>query len=135
MRLLLHRQSILYLLQPPGKRVWRQEELGHHSEGETGRSHPLRNPSTTDTPSLLERTPAQASASLCVASAQLQIETVNHFRPLRRTGSWWWDFHCNTFDLPFGIVLTDNSHIYISLRAIRCTGYEARRSDSSDSRH
>jgi hypothetical protein len=99
MRILLHRQTVLFLLQPSNDRIWPQNAAYNSSPlfsdisskpSEIGSTPLHRNV----IPSSLEDTIAQHSASICVSSALLQIESIDALRPLKLTGAWWWDFHC-----------------------------------------
>ena len=101
MRILLHRQTILFLLQPPETRRW-SRNVSHQwpplfsdisSEPLAGCSNSLR-PGKAH--SSIDVTLAQLSASVCVASALLQIESIDAHRPIKLTGAWWWNFHCES---------------------------------------
>lgn len=101
MRVLLHRQSVLYLLQsargnrfvPRSPPQWlpiysepdHTQGLGSLSENE---------PQTQKNRFNVASAVARMSADLCLASAKLQIETIKTMRPRGLTGAWWWDFHC-----------------------------------------
>jgi hypothetical protein len=101
MRILLHRQTVLVLLQNSDKRIW------HHgtttswlalfsnvtSAPEAGDTSPIE--AGTQQPSL-ETVIARHSASICVSSAIFQIESIDTVRPMRSTGAWWWNFHCES---------------------------------------
>lgn len=99
LRILLHRQTVLFLLQPRETRRWPRNSsqkwppLFSDDAGESFRHH-CDSPGRAASQSSLETQLAHLSASLCVASAQLQIESVAHYRSLNLTGAWWWDFHC-----------------------------------------
>lgn len=101
LRILLHRQTILFLLQSPEKRRWPRNAskkwpplfsddvggpVGGLSLDDQGRM--------TMGHSSFEAQLAHLSAKMCVTSAQLQIEVIDHCRRLNLTGAWWWDFHC-----------------------------------------
>lgn len=99
MRILLHRQTVLFLIQPE-KNIWPQN--GAHMWP------PLYSDTTTDMfigdsvkirhlskPSLSETAIAHLSAKTCVASALLQVESIDLYAPLNLTEAWWWDFNCS----------------------------------------
>ncbi|KAF2168144.1 hypothetical protein M409DRAFT_21589 [Zasmidium cellare ATCC 36951] len=116
MRILLHRQSVLFLLQDQVDASWPPNAAGRHpttylqasSRGLLG-SDPSNNAngepsqhegqcSTTTASSSARATRvdiqlARVSASICVQMAQLQIETIDANRPLKMTGAWWWNLH------------------------------------------
>lgn len=97
LRILLHRQTILFLLQP-----------SQSTEDTTSSVHIYHWPplfsdfihgqDTWDTSirpeSDLERPLAYLSSQICIRSAQQQIDTISICRPTHLTGAWWWDFHC-----------------------------------------
>ncbi|RFU25946.1 hypothetical protein B7463_g10395, partial [Scytalidium lignicola] len=98
MRVLLHRQTILVLLQNSDKRIW------HHGTTTSWLalfSNVTYAAEASDTPPAeaggqqpsLEAVIARHSARICVSSALLQIESIDTLRPIRRTGAWWWNFH------------------------------------------
>lgn len=94
-RILLHRQTLLYLLQSPERRQWFQDPPRSPSPSAGIRSlvseRGLRSP--------FESSFAHISARLCVCSAELLIEAISVGRPLNLAGAWWWDFYCE-FSLP-----------------------------------
>ena len=99
MRILLHRQTILFLLQPRHNRRWprtasqKWPPLFSDNAGDAlGTCCDSQNRTSVDSP--FEAQLAHLSASMCVTSARAQIETIDHFRPFHLTGAWWWDFHC-----------------------------------------
>ncbi|KAK4504922.1 hypothetical protein PRZ48_002885 [Zasmidium cellare] len=74
MRILLHRQSLLLLLQ--------------------GQENQSRVPNTAQRHiTRVDTQLARVSASICTQMAQLQIETIDANRPLKMTGAWWWNLH------------------------------------------
>lgn len=100
MRILLHRQSILFLLQSSQTRQWPRN---------TSRKWPplfsdtsvaaLNTGQNTGCPTreyspFTETQLARISANICVQMAQLQIEAIDSSRPAGLSGAWWWDFHC-----------------------------------------
>ena len=105
MRVLLHRQTVLVLLQDSEKRIWHHgtttswlalfsivtsaSDSGNAPLGREGVQQPS-----------LETVIARHSARICVASALLQIELIDALRPKRRTGAWWWNFHCEPWPIP-----------------------------------
>jgi hypothetical protein len=101
MRILLHRQTVLFLLQPREQRRWPRNashkwpplfsDIGAESFG-NGCNSPARKTAHSS----FETQLAHLSASVCVSSAQMQIEMIDYYRPLKLTGAWWWDFHCES---------------------------------------
>ena len=99
LRILLHRQTVLYLIQP-GKTIWQQN--GVHmwppvysdttTDMSVGGSTKIRHLSK---PSLSELALAHLSANTCVAAALLQIESIDLYAPPNLTETWWWDFNCS----------------------------------------
>ena len=98
MRNLLHRQTVLFLMQPY-KEIWPQNEAHMWP--------PLYSDTTMDMsiggsvavrhfskPSLPETTLAHLSAKTCVAAALSQIESIYLYSSQNLTESWWWDFNC-----------------------------------------
>lgn len=99
MRILLHRQTLLFLLQPPETRIWPQK-MSHRwpplfsdvsSDNVTRTSTSLGQKGSH---SSFEDAIAHLSASICVSSAELQIESIDACRPQRLSGAWWWDLFC-----------------------------------------
>lgn len=102
---LLHRQTILFLLQDPEKRSWPRNNLhkwpplfsdGAGGLGPTSWQTPTRGTGATPPPSSFEVSLAHLSAQTCVASAELQIEMIDTHRRLQQSGAWWWDFYCKS---------------------------------------
>jgi len=99
MRTLLHRQTVLYLLQPPDQRqTWPQSGSvqwpplfadygGGMSIGGATRFPPIGTASSS------EANLAHLSASMCVKSALLTIDSIDIYSPLQLTEAWWWDFN------------------------------------------
>jgi len=101
MRILLHRQSVLFLLEGPNKRSWprsaKSSWLPLFSDvSTTFNADDDPSPRVDDESLSLETTIARLSARICVSSAQLQIENIDVLRPLKRMGAWWWSFHCKS---------------------------------------
>ena len=98
LRVLLHRQTVLFLVQPE-RNIWQQNGLHMwpplYSDTTTdmtvGSSIELRHLSK---PSLSELALAHLSAKTCVMAALLQIESINLYAPVNLTEAWWWDFNC-----------------------------------------
>ena len=98
LRLLLHRQTVLFLVQP-NKTIWQQN--GAHmwpplysdttADMSVGGSIEIRHLSK---PSLPELALLQLSAKTCVLAALLQIESIYLYSPQTMTEAWWWDFNC-----------------------------------------
>lgn len=105
MRILLHRQTLLFLLQPSKSRRWPRNAsqtwpplfsdlsgcspVNCRHNGYSGKS----------ALPTVERQLAHLSANICVSMAQLQIEQIDLRRPAKFTGAWWWDFHCKPIHL------------------------------------
>ncbi|KAL9011913.1 MAG: hypothetical protein Q9173_003284 [Seirophora scorigena] len=97
MRMLLHRQTVLFLLQPPERPNWPQNGIQEwpplfsdcYSDTLVGGHTPIRRQGV---PSSVETTLTHLSASICVASATLQIEAVEKHLNSRMIGEWW-DFN------------------------------------------
>ena len=98
MRMLLHRQTILFLLQPSERRNWPQNGIQEwpplfsdcYSDSLVGGSTPFRRQGV---PSPVEAAVTHLSASICVSSAILQIEGIDMYLHSKVTGDWW-DFNC-----------------------------------------
>lgn len=99
-RTLLHRQTLLFLLQAPDRCSWPQAGIQEYP--------PIFSDCSNDTPinvstvfrdsgsrSATETALACMSAQICISSAMLQIECVE-VRLLGAVPSeeWWWDFNC-----------------------------------------
>lgn len=101
MRMLLHRQTVLFLLQPPERPNWPQNGIQEwpplfsdcYSDTLVGGHTPIRRQGV---PSSVETTLTHLSASICVASATLQIEAVEKHLNSRMIGEWW-DFNCELY--------------------------------------
>lgn len=98
MRILLHRQTVLFLIQPEqdiwpqnGAHMWPPLYSDTTADMSIGSSVKIRH---LRKPSLCEIALAHLSARTCVAAALLQIESINMFGPLNLTEAWWWDFNC-----------------------------------------
>ncbi|KAF7504187.1 hypothetical protein GJ744_002606 [Endocarpon pusillum] len=98
MRMLLHRQTILFLLQPSERRNWPQNGIQEwpplfsdsYSDTLVGGSTPFRRQGV---PSPVETAVTHLSASICVSSAISQIEGIDMYLHSKVTGGWW-DFNC-----------------------------------------
>lgn len=101
MRILLHRQTLLFLLQPLETRIWPQKMLHQRPplfpnvsrDKATPSPAPLRQ---NGSHSSFEDAIAHLSASICVSSAALQVESIDACRPQRLSGAWWWDLFCKS---------------------------------------
>lgn len=89
-RTLLHRQTLLYLLQSPERREGFQDSP--HLPTPSTAAHSLLSERGLRSP--FESSFTHISARLCVCSAELLIEAVSAGRPLNLAGAWWWDFYC-----------------------------------------
>ncbi|KAL8735749.1 MAG: hypothetical protein Q9166_000612 [cf. Caloplaca sp. 2 TL-2023] len=97
MRMLLHRQTVLFLLQPSERRNWPQNGIQEwpplfsdcYSDTLVGGRTPMRRQGV---PSPVETNLTHLSANLCVTSAILQIEAIEVFLGSRMIGEWW-DFN------------------------------------------
>lgn len=97
MRMLLHRQTILFLLQPPERRNWPQNGIQEwppifsdcNSDTLVGESTPFR---WQGVPSSVETTLTHLSASICVSSAILQVKAIDS-QSSSRYGEWWGDLN------------------------------------------
>ncbi len=99
LRILLHRRTLLFLLQPSEIRRWpwnasRKWPPLFLDSSEEPTSNGTVSPGRPQRQSSSEIHLARLSAHICVSSAQLQLQVIDHYRPLRKTGAWWWDFHC-----------------------------------------
>jgi hypothetical protein len=98
MRLLLHRQTILFLHQPVETRTWSEESTSNRpplfsdQAGDLAGFRHVEKPRCAESPFLLQL--AHVSARICVDSAKAQIEALEKYRGIRISGAWWWDFHC-----------------------------------------
>lgn len=99
MRILLHRQTILFLLQPPDRTTWPINGIQEWPpifsdcsvDSLVGASTVFRE---SGTPSTVEITLAHLSAKTCVSSAIFQMEVVNMIQLTRSAGEgWWWSFN------------------------------------------
>jgi hypothetical protein len=102
MRILLHRQTVLVLLQNSDKRIW------HHGTTTSwlalfsnvtsaAEADDISHVEAAAQQPSLETVIARHSASICVSSAIFQIESIDTMRPMRSTGAWWWNFHCESW--------------------------------------
>ncbi|KAL8916475.1 MAG: hypothetical protein Q9172_006285 [Xanthocarpia lactea] len=97
MRMLLHRQTVLFLLQPSERRNWPQNGIQEwpplfsdcYSDTLVGGHTPIRREGV---PSSVETTLTHLSAGICVASATRQIEAVKRYLGSTMIGEWW-DFN------------------------------------------
>jgi hypothetical protein len=89
-RILLHRQTLLYLLQPPERRQWLEAKHQRSSPLVTLQSGAV----LQEAVSPFESSFARVSARICVSSAELLIECISVGRSLNLAGAWWWDFYC-----------------------------------------
>ena len=111
MRILLHRQTILFLLQDRDKRRWPRNAsrkwppLFSDDAGEPSSAYG-DDPCRKVIPSSFEIQLAHLSARMCVQSAQMQIEMIDHSRSLKLSGAWWWDFYCR-------LIFRDSHHILV----------------------
>ncbi|KAL8778230.1 MAG: hypothetical protein Q9213_007509 [Squamulea squamosa] len=93
MRMLLHRQTVLFLLQPSERRNWPQNGIQEwpplfsdcYSDTLVGGHTPIRRQGV---PSPVETTLTHLSANICVMSATLQIEAVETFLGSGMIGEW-----------------------------------------------
>ena len=98
MRMLLHRQTILFLLQPPERLNWPQNGIQEwpplfsdcNSDTRVGGSTLFRRQGV---PSPVETTLTHLSANICISSAILQIEVIDRKIPSKLNGEWWWDLN------------------------------------------
>lgn len=113
MRILLNRQSILFLLQAPGERKWPRNtsrkwpplfsDIGGPASGTSQNACTFKCGHST----FVEAQLARISANICVQMAQLQIEEIDSSRQTARSGAWWWDFHCEWHK----IVILEYAHV------------------------
>ncbi|KAL8935904.1 MAG: hypothetical protein Q9216_005203 [Gyalolechia sp. 2 TL-2023] len=97
MRILLHRQTILFLLQPSERRNWPQNGIQEwpplfsdcYSDTLVGGWTPIRRQGV---PSPVETTLTHLSAKICTTAATLQIEAVEKQLGSSMIGEWW-DFN------------------------------------------
>lgn len=104
LRILLHRQTILFLLQTTESTedAASSVHVYHWPPLFSDFIHGQASWDTSIRPeSDLERPLAYLSAQICIRSAQQQIDTISICRPTHLTGAWWWDFHCKCFKLRF----------------------------------
>jgi hypothetical protein len=98
LRILLHRQTILFLLQPLRSTEHVDHASYHWPPLFSDFFHQKVAWDTSVRPqSDVERPLAYLSAQICVQSAQQQIDTTGISRPINLTGAWWWDFHCKQY--------------------------------------
>ncbi|KAJ5626402.1 hypothetical protein N7510_002711 [Penicillium lagena] len=96
LRILLHRQTILFLLGPCQPMESARYPSYHWPPLFSDLIHGLAANGTVVRPqSSFESVLAYLSAQICVRSAQQQIEEISVNRPANLTGAWWWDFHFN----------------------------------------
>lgn len=134
MRILLHRQSMLYLLQTEGIRTWPRNASRKwpplFSDIHGGKYDSNHHNATIGHKegSFVEGQLARLSASICVQMAQLQIGTVDAGRRGRLSGAWWWDLHCQFTHfqtsksnpiLFLTLTLTSASHLQLPMCAFR----------------
>jgi hypothetical protein len=102
LRILLHRQTILFLLLTSLRSAHDTTTLAYQwptlftdfIRGQDGWDTSMRPESD------LERPLTYLSAQICIQSAQQQIDTISISRPAHLTGAWWWDFHFKYSHLP-----------------------------------
>jgi hypothetical protein len=100
MRVLLHRQTILYLLRSHKDRVWLcgASYRWPASFSDIGRDMAFVSHAFTrleERPHLVaERSLAQEGAKICIKSALLLVEAILYHSPRRLTSTWWWNLHC-----------------------------------------
>lgn len=105
MRILLHRQTILFLGQsqdtrhPPydARPKWPPQFSDNSGDPAVNHRGSLERPHPH---TVLGTQLAHLSATLCVDSALASIEAIDHYRAIRSTGAWWWDFHCEYNHFP-----------------------------------
>lgn len=100
LRILLHRQTVLFLLQPVDRRSWPQAGIQEwppifsdcYNDSPVGVSTKFREGRA---PSSVETALARTSAEICISSAMEQIEMIDlpSSKAFPREG-WWWDFNC-----------------------------------------
>ena len=123
MRTLLHRQTVLFLVQPDkkywpqnGAQMWPPLYSDTTANMSIGSSVAVRHFSK---PSLSEIILARLSAKTCVLAACLQIESIDLYSPMNLTETWWWDFHCSsncTIALLFPLIFY--SYLQFPLRSL-----------------
>jgi len=96
MRMLLHRQTVLFLLQPPERRNWPQNGIQEWPPLFSDRSNDTLVSGSTPfrregAPSMVETTLTHLSAKICVSSARLQIEAIDKHASSNVNGEWRWD--------------------------------------------
>ena len=100
LRMLLHRQTMLFLLQAPDRRSWPQAGIQEwppifsdcSNDTLVGVSTVFRDGGDT---SSVEDALARTSARICVSSAMVQIECIKLQLPKAPNGEGkWWDFNC-----------------------------------------
>lgn len=96
LRIIFHRQSLMYLLHPEKEQDWLQSlsprwpsSFGPPTLGADSPAPLLRR-----LPGQSERHLAQESAKVCVSSALLLVESVQFHSAQRISGAWWWSLHC-----------------------------------------
>ncbi|KAL8838831.1 MAG: hypothetical protein Q9170_001986 [Blastenia crenularia] len=133
MRMLLHRQTVLFLLQPSERRNWPQNGIQEwpplfsdcYSDTLVGGHTPIR---PQGVPSSVETTLTHLSASICVASATLQIEAVEKYLGSRMIGEWW-DFNSvfNALCILTGAMALHREDMNVVVPDITRTGSAVRR--------
>ena len=100
LRMLLHRQTMLFLLQASERRSWPQAGIQEwppifsncSNDTPIGVSTIFRQKGS---PSFVEDALARTSATVCVNSALAQIESIECRPSTEFTGEgWWWNFNC-----------------------------------------
>ena len=144
MRMLLHRQTILFLLQAPARRNWPQNGIQEwpplfsdcNSDTLVGGSTPFRRQGL---PSPVETTLTHLSASICISSAIMQIEAIDRQASSQMNGAWWSDLNgmCKypyfTHNALFIIRGADSDTLFTPLSNIQCALHPLRRYGSSSS--
>ncbi|KAI4167379.1 MAG: hypothetical protein LQ343_007256 [Gyalolechia ehrenbergii] len=122
MRILLHRQTILFLLQPSERRNWPQNGVQEwpplfsdcYTDTLVGGWTPVRHQGV---PSPVETTLTQLSAKICITAAILQIEAVERQLGSSMIGEWW-DFNCKLLVPSFKHIKSAMFHAHLLFVAI-----------------
>lgn len=96
LRIVFHRQSLMYLLHPDKEQDWLQSLSPRwpSSFGSPTLGAPSPAPLLRRLPGPSERHLALESAKICVSSALLLVESVQSHSAQRISGAWWWSLHC-----------------------------------------
>ncbi|KAL8833378.1 MAG: hypothetical protein Q9176_008006 [Flavoplaca citrina] len=132
MRMLLHRQTVLFLLQPSERRNWPQNGIQEwpplfsdcYSDSLVGGHTPIRQQGI---PSSVETALTHLSASICVASATRQIEAVRKYLGSTMIGEWW-DFNSifNSLCILSGAMALHQEDINVVIPDVTRTGAAVR---------